>query len=253
MKGKVYRLYLEGQDLLGPEDLPLKSLAILLEGLGALLEAFAQEQGYEELLPASLVGVGEGSVALEVSVPPTLPLEDGLFHPLEEGQYHRLGPKTQEKAYALSKELVKEDRTLKLERGGRVKPLLGAAHPVPAPTPPLVVEDVLTLYGEVIRLGGVEPKVDLRTPRGEYHVRARREEVKRLEEENALYREIGVRVRAQLAREAEGWKVLGHPELLEVLPYRPGDPQEAFLGLARLVGKALRGLDPEEHVRRLRG
>lgn len=128
MKGKVYRLYLEGQDLLGPEDLPLKSLATLLEGLGGLLEAFAQEQGYEEPLPASLVGVGEGRVALEVSVPPTLPLEDGLFHPLEEGQYDRLGPKTREKAYALSKELAKEDRTLKLEREGPGPPgALGGA------------------------------------------------------------------------------------------------------------------------------
>lgn len=253
MKGKVYRLYLEGQDLLGPEDLPLKDLAVLLEGLGGLLEAFALEQGYEEPLPASLVGVREGSVALEVSVGAVLPLEEGLFRPLEEGQYHRLGPKTREKAYLLSKELVKEDRTLKLERAGKVKPLLGAAHPVPAPTPLLVVEDVLTLYGEVIRLGGVEPKVDLRTPQGEYHIRAQREDVKALEEENALYREIGVRVRARLAWEEGGWRVLGHPELLEVLPYRPGDPQEAFIGLARLVGEALRGLDPEEHVRRLRG
>ncbi|RTI01358.1 hypothetical protein CSW29_04305 [Thermus scotoductus] len=253
MEGRVYRLYLEGRDLQGPEDLPLKDLAVLLDGLGGLLEAFALEHGYDEPLPASLVGVRKGSVALEVSVSAALPLEEGLFLPLEEGQYHRLGPKTREKAYILSKELVKEDRTLKLERGGKVKPLLGAAHPVPAPTPPLVLEDVLTLYGEVIRLGGVEPKVDLRTPRGEYHIRARREDVKRLEEENALYREIGVRVRARIAREEEGWKVLGHPELLEVLPYRPGDPREAFMGLARLVEKSLRGVDPEEHVRRLRG
>jgi len=250
-EGRVHRLFLEGEDLQGPEDLPLEDLAGLLEDLGGLLRAFAQGQSPETPATFSLVGLGKGSVALDVSAPQALNLEKGLFLPLSEGRYEALGLEVREAAYGLSKRLMAKDWTLKAHLEGKTKPLLGAAHPVPKPEPELVLEDTLTLYGEVIRLGGVEPKLDLRTPQGEYHIKASRERLKELQ--GTLYQAIGVRVRGRFAREKGGWRPLGSPELLEVLPYQGAGAREALEGLASLLGEAYRDVDPRAFVEKLRG
>ncbi|MDW7997816.1 MAG: hypothetical protein RMJ46_09110, partial [Bacteroidota bacterium] len=99
------------------------------------------------------------------------------------------------------------------------------------------IEDVLTLYGKVIQLGGVAPEVGIRVGETEYRIRAGEEELKTLEREGLLNKNVGLKVKAVLRRKGNRWQPETETlQLLEVLPYK-GNPAEGIRQLAELTAE----------------
>lgn len=251
------RLYLEGPDLPDPAHLGLGELAKLLGKLYEVIVTLAEEtksplpedQGSEGL--ASLVKIEKGSVIFNIAYASTLQLHETLIQPTLEGHWDRIPPRTYNRMYELSRDLLNKDRSLKL---GPSQPWIGAERPVPLKPRRVSVQDTLTLYGKVIRLGGVTPKVDLRVGDEEYHIEADEQEIKRLEEKGALYQIVGLQVKAQLRLEEGSWQVDRKTlKLLKVLPYTQENPAQALRRLAELTAEYWSEVDPAEHVKKLRG
>jgi hypothetical protein len=256
------RLYLEGPDLPDPAHLGLGELARLLEKLNRVITAFAEEieiaaqlvEPSEQL--ASLVGIEKGSVELVIRPAPLLPLEERLIAPVLQGDWGALPPNTYDWLYELSKELMTKDRSLKVALRDKSVPVpwIGAERPVPKRRAALTIEDTITLYGRVIRLGGVTPKVDLRVGNEEYHVEADSELIKNLERQGALYKIIGLKATGTFRLEGKIWKVdSGSLRLVEILPYTESNMADAFHRLASLTGEYWRGVDVEEYMKKIRG
>ncbi|MDW8482283.1 MAG: hypothetical protein RML14_10555 [Meiothermus sp.] len=247
------RLYLEGPSLTDPSRLALGTLARLLSQLEDVLRTYAQETGTlsgEEEPLASLVRLEKGSVGMVLQVSPTLDIDR-----LTSARWNELPPQTHDSLYALSKMLLNRDLSLliKTRRMREPAPWIGAQNPVPQRRQAERIEDVLTLYGKVIRLGGVTPKVDIRVGGTEYHIQASEEELKTLEREGLLYKTVGLKVKAVLQRKGNRWQPETETlQLLEVLPYK-GNPAEGIRQLAELTAEDWKGVDPKEFVRSLRG
>lgn len=255
-------LHLEGPDLPDPAHLGLGELARLLEKLNKAIYAFAEEtdtaiQGKEDQEQlASLVAIEKGSVHLALQHAPFLPLEERLIAPMLKEEWGNVPPKTFDYLYELSKELMAKDRSLKvtLPNMNIPAPWIGAERPVPRRRAGLTIEDNIVLYGRVIRLGGVTPKVDIRVGSEEYHVEAESEVIKTLEQQGVLYKTIGLKVRGKLRLEASTWKVEGNSlRLLEILPYNESNTANSLRHLAHLTGEHWRGVDVEDFMRRVRG
>ena len=75
----------------------------------------------------------------------------------------------------------------------------------------VVLEDVITLCGEVVDLG--RNWLELDSAVGRVQVNAAPERLAEVENRGV----VEVKVRARLALKRGGWEILGRPELLEVL------------------------------------
>lgn len=258
------RLYLEGPDIPDPAHLGLGELAKLLEKLNRAIVTFAEESKaiaggeFEGESPqlASLVSIQTGSVGLTIQHSPLLAVEHRLIEPVLENRWDLLPPKSHAQLYELSKELLAKDRSLKvlLSSMNAPVPWIGAERPVPKRRAKVMIEDTITLYGQVIRLGGVTPKIDVRAGGEEYHVETDPEVVKDLEKRGVLYKVIGIKVAARLNLEGQTWSVDSRSlRLVEVLPYVETNAAEAFRRLAKLTGEYWREVDVDDYMKKIRG
>ncbi len=125
---------------------------------------------------------------------------------------------------------------------------ISAESPVPKPAPALV-RGTSTIFGRCIRVGGAEPKIDIRLSnrRRLLHVEATEEMAKRLARN--LYESVAIT--GEATWEPETWEIVDF-KATSVVNIQSTSPLQAFKELAEVVGDRWREVDVESFVRDVR-
>lgn len=252
MSDAAVELRLRGAGL-HPETLRASDLAQVLVCFEKAIEAAATVLPSEDEprpVVVSLTAVRDGSACLELTVSPAVwDAVVTVARSIEDREYGRLPRAAQTRLADLSKFAVGRGWEAELVSPSLRRAVISASNPVPHP-PPSRLRGTTTLVGQCVRVGGVEPGVQVRPLRGGklVTVQARKE----------LVKELGERLYETVALEGEAvWDPDSSWEMTEfraarLLPYRPHDPLAAFRALATAAGEAWKDVDAEEYVRAAR-
>lgn len=251
MSPSIVELRIRGPRL-HPDTMKASDLAQVLVCLEKTIESVADLRPSEDEMPAaviSLTGVRDGSCYLSLTVSPVAwEAVATVCRSVEDRIFARLPRLAQAKLAELSR--VFAHRGWEGEFTGRSLPkaIISATNPIPEPPPPRL-RGSTTLVGQCIRVGGVQPGVQVRPSKGGklVTVQAPRE----------LVKELGDRVYETVALEGDAVWDPDTWELIEfraarVLPYKPNDLLVAFHELAAATGGAWDGVDAGEYVRKAR-
>jgi hypothetical protein len=131
---------------------------------------------------------------------------------------------------------------------GQGSALISRSHPIPEPRLRRV-GGTTTIYGEVRRAGGDDPRAWLLPLGGTKQVK--------VNVSKELARELGAQLYGLVGLEGEAVWRAGDWELLEftatnVVPFTDSDPVKAFEELSRAAGGRWDGVDADKYLQRLR-
>lgn len=243
-----------GQDL-RPGVVSSRKIAELItafeEAIAAIVIAESPQLKKEQIV-VGLEGIQTGSVALSFVVNPydlVMPAARKMGNALENNDFSGLNNPTRECLRKL-KNLVSEYQggvVTIFEKNGSTKQLavLTAESVIPAAQ---YIKGDTTLYGEVTRIGGKKPKIQIVNFEGiPISCKATKELVMRVS--NKLYQTIGLRGTAKW--DIDSLEMIEF-QAEELLPYEEAPLKDFFAGLAAIVGEDFVDVDPDKFVYELR-
>lgn len=254
MERREFVLRIEGEGL-GPATMSAKDLGDILREFQLTIESHAKEikQDIDKAVPISLLEIGDGSTVL------ALGLDAGAWvayldvaNLVNSGRFQELAKDVKAHLARFEDWSRKRHWTFRFlnpaaEAG--VEMVIDPVNGIAAAAAPVLIRGGATLVGECIRLGGKEPKVDIRrVPQGNtIHASATKEIVQQLADR--LYQVISVE--GEATWDASTWEIRAFT-VKSVNPYRPGRVDEGIKELARISGDAWKDVDALEYVRSLR-
>lgn len=237
-----------------PEQVPIKDLVGILTRLDRAISTYAAAKRIDlpEGTSVSLVDIKPGSECLVFSVPePLIGVVANISTAVGQRQFGDLPEETYGELYALSQAVSARgwDLEIREDQEHGIQPArFGAGEPLGAPHAPTFVKGTTTVYGRCLRVGGVQPKAEVRLPNGKLmHVDLSEEVAKELAAR--LYEEVVLEGTATW--ETSTWEIQDF-RVNQVTRFQKTDPVLAFKELAEASGDAWDGVDAVDFVRGLR-
>lgn len=243
----------------GPRDPSAVSLGDLTAFLECLQETVlsyvcSRSLDVPETMPLmSLVAIRTGSEELGFSVPAeVIPAVAHLSTAVERERYEDLPPETHRKLYELSELVVGKTWELEFLEDAKhgIRPAqICANHPVQKPEKPAEVHGTTSLLAQCLRVGGVEPKAEVRLPSSGklFYPRLTKDIARELAKR--LYETVVLEGRATWRTDT--WEVIDF-QVTSISSYRPSSPNLAFEKLAQAAQGRWDDVDALEYVRDLR-
>ena len=200
----------------------------------------------------SLIGVEQGSCVYLLDAPdPVAPAADEVTRAIAQDDYNRLPRVAHEAVRTIWKRQADLGREVTIaaprhtaESFARIRP----SHEVPQVASRPTISGVTTVYGHLLRVGGVRPRARLRLSHGGF-LSASITQAQARQLAPRLYTDVG------LEGEASWSAFTGELEALKVQrlsPYEGLSGADALAELARNDGDHWRGIDADAYVRHLR-
>ena len=257
MAETLFEIRLTGGGLL-PETLPIQELADILKSVELILGSVAidQNQGLNsEDFIVGLVHSEKGSARLkfastlsEVAMAALMIITSAI----STREYNNIPTNAIKGLKDLSNYTAKRDCDLQIYKEGSFSaPLAEISANVSLSLPcDLTVTGKTIIYGQILRIGGAEPKVAVRTLDNDLLYCTLSESLARLLA-NSLYETVGLAGSATW--ELKSYRILEF-NAEEIIPYHHGDLLSAFASLRKAVDGAFDDIDDvEEYVLALRG
>ena len=237
-----------------PETVSASDLADFIEHVEKALVAYAKAEGLQVSTEAavSLVGVGEGSNALTFAaedgiMPGVVAVAQAMWH----NHYSELPEETHENLYKMVELSTKRDWGIELS--GEDLDITASIEPgqiIEPPSRPVNIVGSTSILGRCLRVGGVEPKAEIRVIKDSklLHVAISEDIAKELAKR--LYEEVILEGKATwnaVTWEIEDFKVMS------IQPYSKRLPSEAFNQLAEIAKGHWDDIDAVRYVEKLRG
>ncbi len=238
-----------------PQTTPLKSLVNFLTNLEATILETAKAQNVDTKAgeaPLSLVEIATGSNRLGLAVSPLfVPVIAQITRAINTQNFSTIPDRAHQSLYGISEQAKSEnwevhfveDKSQAIEIA-----TISNERPIPNPTSPYV-KGTSTIFGKCIRVGGAEPKVDIRLPNRSrlLHVKVTEEMARSLA--RSLYDAIAMTGEATWERET--WFIVNF-KATSVVNIQSGSPLQAFEELGEVVGEKWKGIDVNRFVEELR-
>jgi hypothetical protein len=239
-----------------PETVPAKELADFVEQVEAAVRAAVERDptlaalSPDEVL-VSLVGVDEGSNKLTFAVASAALLAvAAITEAVATAHYAAIPPPSQEALSAISRQAARRKWLVEFQpdqgRGIR-HAVISEDHPVPAPTV-AKISGSMTILGQCMRVGGAQPRAEIRLPSGDLLFIDITEEMA-ISLGPLLYKPVSLEGRATW--EVEGWKLVEF-RATRLTEYRGAPIPQTFAELAKASGGRWDNIDAAEYVRELR-
>lgn len=239
-----------------PDSVPAREVAAFISNFEAAIVATAKANGLslpEDQMEAvvSLVEIGEGSNTLKFAVLSTAFLAAGIVSSaIATRRYEEIPKLAQEAMAKVSDQADARGWTVEIlpdeseiVRGAEISP----ENPVPHPIEPFI-EGVTTVYGICMRVGGADPRAEIRTHKGQLlYIKINHLLAKQLA--GRLYEEVGIE--GEATWNADTWKMVEF-KAIRLNEYQPVDLVEAFEEIARLTAGAWDGVDAVSFVEEIR-
>jgi hypothetical protein len=242
-------------DEVSPEAVSLGELADVLSRLDRTLASYvtAKEIDLPPGAKVSLVDIERGSEQLVLSVAqPYLPAFADISRAVSLEVYDELPEPTYAELQGLSAAVVKRGWGLEIKENaehGIYAARLGGEGEALAPRAPVHLEGTTTLHARCLRVGGVQPRAELRVASRPSLLHADLSEELARELATKLYEEVTLEGRATW--DADTWEIEAF-RVLRVTSYRRTDPVLAFKELAEAAEGRWDDADAVEYVRSLR-
>jgi hypothetical protein len=237
---------------LHPETLKASDLAQILLCLEKAIAITADVRPTEdepEPVVVSLTAIRDGSAGLGLTVSPAVwGAVVMICVSIADREFRHLPRNAQAKLAELSRLFVKQGWEGEFTGHALRRAVISASNPVPEPEASRL-RGTTALVGKCIRVGGVEPSVQIRPAQGGKLIT--------VQVSHKLVKELGDRLYETVALEgeavwdSESWEIIEF-RAARVLPYRSGDVMAAFRELATVSANAWDGVDAEEYVRKSR-
>ena len=238
-----------------PEETPAGELAELIKSLETSIIETVREQTTdlsEEQAIVSLIGIQEGSNVLTLALAfQAVKAVSLISQTIKEADYTPLPIRTHKELHKISNQAAKngweisfnEDIDHEFYPG-----LISINNPVPDPAARRV-KGSTTLYGHCVRVGGAEPRAEIREKRTG--------KIRYIDINEEIARQLGRSLYEDVALEGEATWEPGTWELVEfkatrLTAYRSTDPVLAFKELAGVAEGHWNEVDVEKYVRDLR-
>ena len=237
-----------------PETVSASDLADFIEHVEKALVSYAKAEGLELNTDAavSLVGVGEGSneltFAAQVGVMPGVV---AVASAIIDHDYSRLPSETYRNLYEMVELSRKRNWGLELlDANQNISASIKPGEAIDPPPGPIRVSGSTNILGRCLRVGGVEPKAEIRVTKDQklLHV-AISEDIAR-ELAKRLYEEVILD--GQATWNAETWEIEDF-KVAGVQPYIKRLPSEAFNKLSEATEGRWDGVNAIKYVNSLRG
>lgn len=251
MSEPEFQLRISGERV-APDAIDVEDLVHVLVGLRKALVLTAQLAEGSGALALSLVGIGKGSVrcrmVLSEAVRPAAVL---LTAAVAQAEYAKIPFEARVVLSDLSKQVVRRRWSLDIEPepGSDLFPIrIGEGAEFPDPTQGAWL-GTTRLYGELLRVGGVDPTILMRLQEGTRPVSVAVSIEIAHELSSRLYQEIGIECEAKWS--GTDLKPVWF-RALRVLPYQHTDLLDALKELARASAGRYDNVDALEFVKQLR-
>lgn len=243
----------------GPSDpaaVSLSDLTAFLESFQETVLSYVQLRNLDvpETVPLiSLIAIRSGSEELGFSVPSgVIPAVAHLSAAVETDRYEDLPAETHRKLYGLSKLVVDKNWTLEFQKSADhgIRPAqICSSHPVQPPQKPTEVHGTTSLLAQCLRVGGVEPKAEIRLASNGKLIYPRLSKDVARELGRRLYEDVVLEGRATW--HTDTWEVIDF-QVTSISSFRPSSPSQAFEKLAEVSQGRWDEVDALEYVRDLR-
>lgn len=252
MDKSIFHIEMRGSGVY-PRTTPLKELIDFLTNLEVtLLEtAKAQDVDIQEGV-VSLVEIQEGSNRLGLAVSPLfLPVIAQITRTVATQEFSNIPERAHRSLYGIYEQAQKKNWEIHFvaDKARDIEvATISNEQPIPNPVSPYV-KGTSTIFGRCIRVGGAEPKVDVRLPNRSrlLHVEVTEEMARRLARN--LYDNIAMTGEATWERDT--WFIVNF-RATSVVNIQSGTPLQAFKELGEVVGEKWKGVDVERFVEEMR-
>jgi hypothetical protein len=223
------------------------------------IEKAIQEAAIGHDLPSaealvSLVEITEGSDELTLAIAdPVLSGPKSISKAIAEKQFANLPQYAWEALSKISKKAKERKWTIEF----LPSPIMAVEHAiispengVPDPAPPPIARGTTTVYGRLLRVGGVKPKAELRIRDGV--------EALYLDIDESMAKQLAPRLYEEVGMEGEAtwntitWRIVAF-KATRILDFQPSALTEAFRELAEASGGRWHGIKADEYISELRG
>ncbi len=253
MTREVAKLKIEGEGVT-PRTLRLSDLIAFLEKVEKAIVSIIKSKVVDEDIKdediiISLIGIEESSVALKIDSP-----DQEIFHKAYDEFTSSIVDRDFKRLPANAEKNIREIIKLARRRNWRVEFYRDRNLPSAVITPQtelFTIEETwsgeTTLYGQVERVGGREPKVRVRLIDGETIT---------IDTNIEIAKELGRKLYSEVALEGEAiWNKLGqivHFKINRIVPFEDKGVLNAFKELQTIAGSFWEGVNPEEEIEALR-
>jgi hypothetical protein len=204
----------------------------------------------------SLVSIKSGSEALMFAVAgEVLPAAALISRAVAEHDFSEIPVKAHQALHEISNQAASKDWTVEFvaDPGHRIRAaVISDEEPVPPPRV-VVAHGDTTIYGRLIRVGGVRPRAMLMMPDEKYlYIELTESMAVELASKERLYKDVGLEGTAKWR--VDTWELLEF-KAKRITAYQPGKTNlvETFEKLAQVAGDRWEGVDVEQFVAELRG
>ncbi len=236
-----------------PDTVSAGDLADFIEHVEKALVAYVKTEALElhSDVAVSLVGVGEGSNELTFAaqaevMPGVFAVAEAITH----RDFSRLPFETHQNLYELVKLGRKRGWGLELSSAGRTPAIIEPGEEIQPPANPVMVSGSTSLLARCLRVGGVEPKAEIRTLKDDRLLHVAISETLARELAKRLY--DVVLLEGQATWSAETWEVKDF-KVTGVQPYQKMPVSNAFGELREASSGRWEGIDAVARVAELRG
>lgn len=238
-----------GDQSIGPGDVHIRDLRDALEQFEKALIAEAKQHNPDlktDDLVVALVEISKGSDLLTLEVPKELgESTKSIEKSVRTGDYSRLSRGAHEALYKLDQKIVPKYRAWGVAAGKwpqKNPPMVSAEKRVPEPIQAATLKSHTTLFGRVIRIGGMTPKIGLEVDGRMIPVEISIDLAKR----------VGPRIYEVVGLEGVATWNAGDLQIVDfkatnLLDYDEGDLARGFKDLARIAGPTLEKIDLVKH------
>ena len=254
MPKPIFHIEMKGMDVY-PQSTPIRELADFLINLESAIAEIAKAQQVE-LEPGevgvSLVEIQEGSNRLGIAVESAfIGAVSVLTNSLSQEDFSSLPRPAHDSLYEIYKQTQRtkwEVNFLRDESQSIKDAAISSQRPVPNPLP-ATIRGTTTVFGRCIKVGGAEPKVDIRLPNRSrlLHVEVTETMAKKLARN--LYENVAIT--GEVWWEPQTYEIV-RLKAKEVVNIQAGSPLQTFKELAEIVGERWRHVNVEQFVRDIR-
>lgn len=247
------RVFGEG---LSPEKVSIPDLIEILGHVQGFIRTYTAAEGIDvgdEVL-ASLVGIRPGSEYLDFAIHPRgVPAVVAVAGAIAEVDLTPLPPATRGHVTDLNKWSAKRNWDIEILAAPEVGiPQAWLRHDSPFTIPSVQpIKGTTTLIGRCMRIGGVDPKIDIRPVDGGRLLHLTATEAQAQQLASRLYDVVALEVEAAWDRETMD-PLESEYRVTRVLPYSGTDPVIAFDRLASLANGCWDDVDASDYVRKVR-
>lgn len=253
MDKSIFHIEMRGSGVY-PQTTPLKELIDFLTNLEVTLLETAKAEDVDDIQEGivSLVEIQEGSNRLGLAVSPLfLPAIAQITRTVATQEFSNIPERAHRSLYGIYEQAKKRNWEIHFiaDKAQNIEvAIISNEQPIPNPVSPYI-KGTSTIFGRCIRVGGSEPKVDVRLPNRSrlLHVEVTEEMARRLARN--LYDNVAMTGEATWERDT--WFIVNF-RATSVVNIQSGTPLQAFKELGEMVGEKWKGIDVERFVEEMR-